>query len=76
MKFKDLLFTIREILDNKIEIEFGAIQGPAHYDLTPYSFIPKIGNKLTTNYYVDMGQGLLECINEIYFKDQKKKNAP
>ena len=67
MKFKDFLYTIKEILGNKIEIKF---EGPrvdsAHYTLTPYSFIPRIGYKLTSDRYHDMGQGLLECINEIH----------
>jgi len=68
MRFKDLLFTIKEILSDKIEIEFKAPEpGSAHYKLTPYSFVPKIGYKLTSNSYCDLGQGLLECLNEIQF---------
>jgi len=65
MKFKELLATIKEILGNKIEIQFKPSKDPAHYGLTPYSFIPKIGVKLTTNCYTDIGQGLLECLNEL-----------
>jgi len=66
MRFKDMLHMIREILDNKVEIEFTGAESEAHYNITPYSFVPKIGQKLVSNYYVDMGQGLLECINELY----------
>ena len=77
MKFKDFLYMTKEILDNNVEIKFEKPQpDSAHYNLTPYSFIPKIGYKLTTNSYLDMGQGLLECINEIHshcVKDETKK---
>jgi len=67
MKFRDFLYTIQEILGNKIEIDFKQLASDStHYSLTPYSFIPKIGYKLTANSYLDMGQGLLECINEIH----------
>jgi len=66
MRFKDMLFMIREILDNQIEIQFSGNENEAHYNITPYSFVPKIGHKLVNHYYLDMGQGLLECINEIY----------
>ena len=66
MLFRDMLNMINEILGNRVEIEFTGVKNEAHYSLTPYSFTPKIGQKLVSNYYVDMGQGLLECINEIY----------
>lgn len=66
MRFKDMLYMIREILGNRVEIEFTGAKGEDHYGITPYSFVPKIGQKLVSHYYIDMGQGLLECINEIY----------
>jgi len=65
-----MLYTIREILSNRIEINFEASKSDTpHYNITPYSFVPKIGRKLVTHEYVDMGQGLLECISEIYDQD-------
>lgn len=69
IKFKEMLNTIKEMLDNKIEIEFKSPEEyprySAHYTITPYSFVPKIGQKLVNNYYMDLGQGLLECLKEI-----------
>jgi len=73
-RLKDMLHTIREILGNRIEIRFKASETDTpHYNITPYSFVPKIGRKLTTPEYVDMGQGLLECISEIYDQDPSRK---
>ena len=70
MRLRDMLYTIREILSNRIEINFEASKSDTpHYNITPYSFVPKIGRKLVTHEYVDMGQGLLECISEIYDQD-------
>ena len=65
MKFRELLSMISEMLGGKISIEFDAEHNPAHYTLTPYTFVPKIGQKLTTNCYTDVGQGLLECMQEL-----------
>jgi UDP-glucose 4-epimerase len=65
MRVTDLMRMIREILQAQVRIEFSGAQGNAHYMLTPYSFTPKIGNKLVSHEYVDMGQGLLECLHEI-----------
>ena len=36
-----------------------------HYNITPYAYTPKIGHKLVSNEYVDMGQGLIQVIEEI-----------
>jgi UDP-glucose 4-epimerase len=69
IKFKEMLNTIKEILGGEVEIIFRPPKEDprygAHYTITPYSFIPKIGQKLVSNYYIDLGQGLLECLQEI-----------
>ena len=71
--FRDLLNMIREILKNKIKVEFiEEKEDNAHYKLTPYSYTPKVGNKLTSNRYTDLGQGLLECITEIDEKQNRR----
>jgi UDP-glucose 4-epimerase len=66
MKFKEMLQMIKEILGGNITIEFSGEQNADHYSLTPYSFVPKIGHKLVNHCYVDMGQGLLECLHEMH----------
>ena len=74
MRLRDMLYTIREILSNRIEINFEASKSDTpHYNITPYSFVPKIGRKLVTHEYVDMGQGLLECISEMYDQDMNRE---
>lgn len=66
MRFIDFLNMIKEILGNNVDIQLKSVStDSAHYNMTPYSFTPKIGYKLTTDCYLDMGQGLLECISGI-----------
>ena len=66
MKASDIMKTINEILDNKVEIKYQCSPSTDHYGLTPYSFKPNFGSKVVGNYYMDMGQGLLECLHEIF----------
>ncbi len=65
MKSHEMLEMIREILQADTGFEFADSPPTGHYNSTPYSFIPKIGRKLVGNLYMDMGQGLLECLHEI-----------
>ncbi|MFQ5872485.1 MAG: NAD-dependent epimerase/dehydratase family protein [Dehalococcoidia bacterium] len=73
MKFRELLGMIREIVGEDVGIEYRPPGSPTndlkhspHYNITPYSFRPRIGKKLVSHYYLDMGQGLLDCLEEIY----------
>lgn len=79
MRRSDLFKMIREIVGADVVID----QIPmlpsqvkagiaAHYSYTPYAFRPKVARKLVTNLYLDMGQGLIECLEEIY---QEKKRS-
>ena len=68
LTYRQLLETIQEILKNKIHIDILPSSRKAHYKLTPYNFIPKLGKKIVCNPYIDMGQGLLLCMAEIYEK--------
>jgi UDP-glucose 4-epimerase len=67
---KNLFEMIREMLGYDVEIEY--LPAPAHhYKVTPYSFNPKLGRKLISRTYYDMGQGLLKCLQEINKEVQK-----
>ena len=66
LKRIELLTMINEIMQNKLTIEQIEDNNFGHYKITPYSFHPTVAKKLVANPYIDMGQGLLECIKEIY----------
>jgi UDP-glucose 4-epimerase len=66
MKIKDLLLMIKEMLDNKINIEYVIPEFNHHYEITPYTFAPKLAKRLVSKTYVDLGQGILKCIQGIY----------
>lgn len=66
MRMKDLLVMIREMLDNKIKIEYVPSESDTHYEITPYIFAPKIARKIVNKTYLDLGEGILNCIQDIY----------
>lgn len=66
MKVKDLLFMINEMLGNKIKIEYKPPTFNYHYEITPYTFGPKLAKRLVSKTYVDLGQGILKCIQDIF----------
>lgn len=68
MKRRELFLLIKEILNDQVEIVLAKDGYHHHYKFTPYSFQPSKSKKLVANPYVDMGQGILECIRAVYDK--------
>lgn len=66
MKIKDLMVMIKEILGKDITIEFRGESSDLHYEVTPYSFNPRLGQKYISSHYIDLGEGVIHCAQEIY----------
>lgn len=66
MHVRDVMTMISEMIDQeKIAIKFDNGPLEAHYNITPYAYKPRPGKKLVVNPFVDLGQGILDCIHEI-----------
>ena len=73
IKSRDLMTMINEMFKNQLTVEFRDEKPDSHYLVTPYSFNPRLGKKYVSHYYIDMGQGLLQCIEELYNELHKEK---
>ncbi len=64
----ELFKMFEEILNRKVIVKLDNLSGSksGHYSITPYTFTPKLGKKLVLNEYVDMGQGLIQVVENIY----------
>lgn len=51
------------------DIVLGGAPIPGHYVHTPYTFTPKLGRKMTRSSYIDLGLGLLDCLEHIHRED-------
>jgi UDP-glucose 4-epimerase len=79
MTSRDMLAMIREMLGGQIEIGFQATALAGHYVQTPYNYTPKLGRRLIRSTYIDLGLGLLDCLQELdrtlQQSDVKQKSA-
>ena len=67
---RELLRMIQEILGGKVEVIFDPEQrNPEHYEMTPYRFTPKVARKIVPNVFVDIGQGILDLVGEVYLEN-------
>ena len=64
MRVTDLLEMLAEILGSNA-VEFVAGEQLGHYVRTPYAYQPKLGRKYMPPMHVDLGQGLLELIDNV-----------
>ena len=65
LKRIELITMINEIMGNRLKIKKVLDKNIGHYKITPYSYNPTVAKKLVANPFIDLGQGLLECIQEI-----------
>lgn len=79
VRISDLLTMVNEMLGGNIKIEYLGRKSDMperHYTITPYSYNPRIAKKLVDHYYLDMGQGILDCIEKFNArKDEKQIKA-
>ncbi len=64
MRVGDLFKMIGEILGREVEIRYQNDPNSGHYQITPYTFMPKVGRKLVPPLTVDLGQGILRVMEE------------
>ena len=75
MRVIDLMKMLAEILGiPQNATKFVETKHPGHYVRTPYAYQPKLGRKYVPPVHVDLGQGILQLINEIQNKNTKNEN--
>lgn len=62
---RELLETINEMLGGGVSISLQDMAFEGRYHLTPYSFESKIGQRIVSDTYVDLGLGVLEMIRSV-----------
>lgn len=65
LPIRDVLYMISEILGYGDAVDFRESHRPGHYVRTPYAYVPKPGRKYVAQSHIDLGQGLLQLIEEV-----------
>jgi UDP-glucose 4-epimerase len=66
MRVGDVMKMIGEILGGEVRFEFFSEKSSAHYEITPYSFSPRMGRKYAPPLHMDLGQGVLRVVEEMH----------
>ena len=66
IKVKDILNMINEMLNGAIKIEYVNSENEDHYEITPYTFRPRLAKKILLKEYHELGQGILDSIYDTY----------
>jgi len=75
MSVENFMKMISEMIPGGVQLSFEGKVDDGHYIMTPYGFHPKVGHKLVSNDYVDLGQGLLDCMAEIHEHLHKNEHS-
>ena len=62
---------IREIFNGEIEIKFDLEEELHHYEITPYNFKPQVAQKITSDIFYDLGQGILDLLYDLEMEMNK-----
>lgn len=63
---KAMMRMIAEMVPGGAKIRFNNDPMYGHYVMTPYNYHPKLGLKLTASEYIELGQGLMDCLADIH----------
>jgi len=68
IKMKELFFMIQEILGKELKIHYVPNEQQRHYVMTPYSFEADIPMRVNLSTYVDISEGILDCLRSIQYE--------
>lgn len=69
---RELVTLIKEILGGRLEVQFAPeLFTEDHYSITPYRYTPKAARKIVPRTFYDLGQGVLELIEEAHNEEHE-----
>lgn len=65
MKIQELFDMIQEIMGENAIIKYNEKKSNKHYIMTPYSFNKDVPIRVNLNHYVDISEGILDCLKTV-----------
>ena len=75
MKMRDFFAMIEEIMGKKIRINYASPEKQQHYIITPYSFEKDIPVRVNLSRYIDISEGILDCLREVQREIDEEKGG-
>jgi UDP-glucose 4-epimerase len=66
MKMREFFDMVQEILGKKVTIRYAPPEKQQHYIITPYSFETDIPVRVNLSQFVDISEGILDCLREVH----------
>jgi len=73
MKMREFFDMVLEIMGGKVEVTYAPPEKQRHYVITPYSFETDIPVRVNLSRYVDISEGILDCLNEVQKELEQEK---
>lgn len=73
MTVKEFFEMVQEIIGKKCIINYTPEEEHRHYILTPYKFESEVPVRINLSTYVDISEGILDCLNEVHKGLQEEK---
>jgi len=65
MKVEEFFAMLKEIIGKDVKIHFTPPEKQKHYVITPYSFETDVPVRVNLSTYVDISEGILDCLREV-----------
>nr|WP_321351995.1 NAD(P)-dependent oxidoreductase [uncultured Methanoregula sp.] len=75
MKVQEFFGMLQEIIGKKCIIHYTPEEEHRHYIQTPYKFESEIPLRINLSTYVDISEGILDCLNEVH-KELQNETGP
>ncbi|HMK16001.1 MAG TPA: NAD(P)-dependent oxidoreductase, partial [Methanomicrobiales archaeon] len=73
MKMGEFFDMVEEILGKKIRVTYAGDENRLHYVITPYAFETEIPLRVNLSSYVDISEGILDCLREVQKELDREK---
>jgi len=75
MKMREFFDMVQEILGREVKIHYNPSGDNPHYVITPYSFEIDVPVRVNLSTYVDISEGILDCLKEVKKEMDNDKNV-
>jgi UDP-glucose 4-epimerase len=75
MKMGEFFDMVQEILGREIRITYATDENRLHYVMTPYAFRTEIPLRVNLSTYVDISEGILDCLREVQRELDREKGV-
>jgi UDP-glucose 4-epimerase len=65
MKLEEFFSMLKEIIGKDVRIHFAPAEQHKHYNISPYSFEKDVPIRVNLSTYVDISEGILDCLREV-----------